>query len=167
MKAKIAIFFFVLLGVSTHGQNNTKDRSAARNTVFVEALGNGFLGSLNYERQFGKKPNFTTRVGIGFYPDIDFYLTVPVSVHYLIDVGQNNFIETGIGYTWAQYGADDCFLCEGGDNTDDYNNLFLSIGYRKHFGNNWMWKINFSPLITNNHNANFTPWFGAALGKRF
>lgn len=167
MNVKILIFLLNLISLSAFGQTENNETRKIRNAIYVEALGNGLLGSVNYERQLSRNPYFTARVGVGFYTEGNFYLTIPISLQYLIDLKKNNFIETGVGYTWAQYGADDCFRCDGSDNTDNYGNLFLSIGYRKHFGNKWMWKVSFSPLITNNHDANFTPWFGAGFGKRF
>lgn len=167
MNQIIIILFLVLTSISAFGQKENNEVQNLRNTIFIEALGNGLLGSANYERQLSKNPHLTARVGIGFHAESNFYLTIPISLQYFFDLKKNNFIEAGIGYTWAQFGADDCFYCDGTDNTDDYSNLYLSIGYRKHFGNKWMWKVNFSPLITNNHGEIFRPWIGASFGKKF
>ncbi len=146
-------------------ENNAVDKNL-RNTVFIEALGNGLFGSINYERQLTKEPGLSLRAGIGFYTEYEFYLTLPFSIQYLIDLKRNNFIEFGVGYTWADAGADDFFNNETSTNTNNLNNLFLSVGYKKHFGKNWMWKANFTPLITNNQEATL-PWFGVSIGKRF
>lgn len=167
MKQNIIIIFLVLIGTSAFGQEVNNQTERLRNTFFVEALGNGMLGSVNYERRLFKKPNLTARIGIGFHAESNIYLSTPVSIQYLIDLKRSSFIETGVGYTWAQYGADDCFYCDGSDNTENYHNLFLSIGYRKHFGRDWMWKANFTPLIVNNHGENFRPWIGVSFGKQF
>lgn len=167
MKQKIIIIFLTLINTSVFGQEVNHQTESLSNTFFFEALGNGIIGSVNYERRLSKNPYLTARVGVGFYTESNFYLTIPISLQYLIDLKKNNFIETGLGYTWAQFGADDCFFCNGTDNTDNYSNLHLSIGYRKHFGNKWMWKVNFSPLITNNHDESFRPWIGASFGKQF
>jgi hypothetical protein len=167
MKNLLLAIFLISLSLTAFAQQEKSGTNSLKNTVYIEALGNGMLGSLNYERQLLRNPYLTGRLGIGFYLESNFYLSIPVSLHYLIELRNNNFIESGIGFTWAQYGADDCLNCDGSDNTDDYRNLFFSIGYRKHFGNNWMWKANFTPLITNNHGANFEPWFGLAIGKQF
>lgn len=164
----ILIVMVCLLSTSaTFAQEIDQKSQDLRNTVFLEAFGNGLLGSINYERQLIKKPYLITRVGVGFYTESSIYLTIPVSFHYLIALNQNGFLETGIGATWAEYSADDRCSCDIDSNTDDYINVFLSLGYRKHFGRQWMWKINFSPIITNNHDINFTPWLGIAIGKRF
>mgnify|MGYP002638066453 FL=1 len=168
IKKKISIIlmiFEMLLGVIAFGQENNNKKNL-KNTVFVEALGNGLFGSINYERQLTKEPGLSLRAGIGFYTEYDFYLTLPFSIQYLIDLNRNNFIETGIGYTWADAGADDIFNNESVKNSDNLNNLFLSVGYKKHFGKDWMWKANFTPLITNNKEVTL-PWIGVSIGKRF
>ena len=161
----ILMTFEMLLGVIAFGQENNNKKNL-KNTVFVEALGNGLFGSINYERQLTKEPGLSLRAGIGFYTEYDFYLTLPFSIQYLIDLNRNNFIETGIGYTWADAGADDIFNNESVKNSDNLNNLFLSVGYKKHFGKDWMWKANFTPLITNNKEVTL-PWIGVSIGKRF
>lgn len=162
-------FLIICLFVSiiSFAQENQKSNSGnLKNTVFVEALGNGLFGSINYERQLTKEPGLSLRAGIGFYTEYDFYLTLPFSIQYLIDLNRNNFIETGIGYTWADAGADDIFNNESVKNYDNLNNLFLSVGYKKHFGKDWMWKANFTLLITNNKDVTL-PWIGVSIGKRF
>ena len=169
IKKRISIIlmtFQMLLGVIAFGQENNNKNKNLKNTVFVEALGNGLFGSINYERQLTKEPGLSLRAGIGFYTEYDFYLTLPFSIQYLIDLNRNNFIETGIGYTWADAGADDIFNNESVKNSDNLNNLFLSVGYKKHFGKDWMWKANFTPLITNNKEVTL-PWIGVSIGKRF
>ncbi|MBT3588190.1 MAG: hypothetical protein HN507_06020, partial [Flavobacteriaceae bacterium] len=121
-------FLIICLFVSiiSFAQENQKSNSGnLKNTVFVEALGNGLFGSINYERQLTKEPGLSLRAGIGFYTEYDFYLTLPFSIQYLIDLNRNNFIETGIGYTWADAGADDIFNNESVKNSDNLNNLFL------------------------------------------
>tara|TARA_B100000780_G_C21095509_1_gene441808 strand:- start:957 stop:1472 length:516 start_codon:yes stop_codon:yes gene_type:complete len=169
IKKRISIIlmtFQMLLGVIAFGQENNNKNKNLKNTVFVEALGNGLFGSINYERQLTKEPGLSLRAGIGFYTEYDFYLTLPFSIQYLIDLNRNNFIETGIGYTWVDAGADDIFNNESVKNSDNLNNLFLSVGYKKHFGKDWMWKANFTPLITNNKEVTL-PWIGVSIGKRF
>ena len=112
IKKRISIIlmtFQMLLGVIAFGQENNNKNKNLKNTVFVEALGNGLFGSINYERQLTKEPGLSLSAGIGFYTEYDFYLTLPFSIQYLIDLNRNNFIETGIGYTWADAGADDIF----------------------------------------------------------
>jgi len=165
MKKNIGIIIAVFSIFFVSGQEN-KASKPLRNLVFIEALGNGLFGSINYERQLTREPGLSLRAGIGFYTEDTFYLTLPFSVQYLIDLKKNRFIEAGIGYTWADAGADDLFNDNNPSNTDNLNNLFLSVGFRKHFGRDWMWKVNFTPLLTNNKDVTL-PWMGIAIGKRF
>ena len=56
IKKRISIIlmtFQMLLGVIAFGQENNNKKNL-KNTVFVEALGNGLFGSINYERQLTK-----------------------------------------------------------------------------------------------------------------
>jgi len=126
---------------------------AQRNTIFLELGGNGGLGSINYERQLGNKLGFTFRAGLGVtafefeknieqsaycifcgLPKISF--TIPFSLQYLLDLKNDNYLETGLGST-LQFS----------------NEMILSyqanIGFRKQFGQGkrWMWKVNVSTLI--------------------
>lgn len=167
MKTYFLIACLVFLSTSVFGQDVTNNSQNLPNTLFIEALGNGMFGSVNYERRLFKKPYLTARLGIGFHAESNIYFSAPGSIQYLVDLKKSRFVEAGVGYTWAQFGADDCYYCDGSDNTDDYSNLFLSVGYRKHFGRNWMWKANFSPLIVNNHGEKFRPWIGFSFGKQF
>ena len=83
IKKRISIIlmtFQMLLGVIAFGQENNNKNKNLKNTVFVEALGNGLFGSINYERQLTKEPGLSLRAGIGFYTEYDFYLTLPLSI---------------------------------------------------------------------------------------
>ena len=53
---------------------------AQRNTVFVEGMGAGGIGSISYERQLTKKPELMIRAGVG---TLVFDKTIPVGVDYL------------------------------------------------------------------------------------
>ena len=165
-KVKFLTVCFFVSFMSFAQESQEPNGKKLKNTVFVEALGNGLFGSINYERQLTKEPGLSLRAGIGFYTENEFYLTIPTSIQYLISLNNSNFIETGVGYTWADAGTDDIFNNENVTNSDNLNNLFLSVGYRKHFGKDWMWKANFTPLITNNKDVTL-PWIGVSIGKRF
>lgn len=157
MNKCFTLIAFFLISFSVTAQNNV---------VFVEAFGNGLFGSVNYERLFGIKSNISVRTGLGFYSANDFYYTLPVSGQYLFSLRYDSFIEIGFGYTWAATEPDNLFKKSDEGSPDYLNNYFASIGYRKHFGNNLIWKANFIPLITNNKEVS-TPWFGISLGKIF
>jgi len=156
------IGLFVSLPCTFAQEQNTE--LPLRNTIYTEILGNGLWGSVNYERQLTNGPGLSFRVGVGMYTERDFYLTLPVSLQYLIRLKESQFIETGVGYTWA--GTDAHKVLKERRESDNIRDLFLSVGYRRHFAEDWMWKLSFTPIITNNYDVTM-PWLGFALGKRF
>lgn len=161
------LIFFSLSLNCVNGQQSFSTRLSIKNIVYLEALGAGILGSINYERRLTREPEISARIGLGFYTESAIYMTYPTSLHYIIPLKENRFIEVGPGYTFAQYGTDDCFDCREQVTGENLNSLFFSIGYRRIFHPNLMWKVNFTPLISNNQSAKFTPWLGISLGKYF
>ncbi|NHF58305.1 hypothetical protein FK220_003050 [Flavobacteriaceae bacterium TP-CH-4] len=163
---------------------------AQKNTVFLELLGNGGFGSLNYERQLSEQPGLSARIGVGIsffepddglscesgnpycdflgFPDTD--ISLPFSIHYLIDLNKNNYLETGLGYTF-QFGSRS--KPEETDNESATDVYLISIGFRRHFGkeSKWMWKFNFTPVIgitdSENSDFGFRPFVGISIGRRF
>ena len=121
-KIKLLTVYLFISFISFAQENDEPNSENLKNTVFVEALGNGLFGSINYERQLTKEPGLSLRAGIGFYTEYEFYLTIPTSIQYLISLRNSNFIETGIGYTWADAGADDIFNDETSNSFENLNN---------------------------------------------
>ena len=133
-----------------------------RNDVYLEALGAGLFGSVNYERQLSKMPGLGLRVGIGFYSENRFYLTVPVGLHYLFPLrSRGTFIDAGLAYTPA-FGDGRVFADK--EERDNFNSFIPSIGYRKHTKKDLMFRASFSPVV---NYSGITPWLGVSLGKRF
>lgn len=89
--------------------NSQKDSSVAKNTIYLEALGNSYFASLNYEHVFKiRKQRLSTSIGLFMYPnringksnnnwDFFYYTIIPVQVNYLF--GPNKKWEAGIGIT--------------------------------------------------------------------
>jgi len=135
-----------------------------KNDIYLEAGGNGLLGSVNYERQVTEKPGLGFRFGFGFYVEQAFYVTVPIGLNYLFPLKNNrSFIEAGLGLTFATFDR----------RTFDYDhyygennsaNFVPSVGYRRHTKHSVMWRVSATPII--NRYAT-TPWIGASIGKRF
>lgn len=135
-----------------------------KNDIYLEAGGNGLFGSLNYERQLTAKPGIGLRVGVGFYTEKAFYLTIPVGVNYLFKLRKDNsFIDAGVGVTWTRMDAN-LFGKKASSNDNSFVNFVPSIGYRRHTNNDVMWRISLTPIA--NKDA-FTPWIGFSVGKRF
>ena len=87
------IFFFLLLSKLTLAQNSFK-----RSNLYIEAGGNGLWGSVNYERQLTRQPGLGLRIGVGFYTENAFYLTIPAGINYLFPLkNHTSFIDAGFG----------------------------------------------------------------------
>jgi len=96
-KYKLAVFAMCIVTLS-FGQNNFK-----KNDIYLEAGGNGLFGSVNYERQLTKTPGLGARIGVGFYTENAFYLTIPVGINYLFKLkNDKSFIDAGLGATWTR-----------------------------------------------------------------
>ncbi len=143
--------------VALHAQTNF-----TRNAVYLEAGGNGLFGALNYEYQFSHKPGFGIRAGLGFYAEYGVHPTIPVAINYLVPLkNELQFLEAGLGLTPTLE-----FNRQSKDviTVDLVSYIVPSFGFRKHTRNNYMWRINFSPIL----NADpFLPWIGFSYGKRF
>jgi hypothetical protein len=152
-KILFAIILISCVANLTNGQNTFK-----QNDIYLEAGGNGLWASVNYERQLTKEPGIGARIGIGFYTDNSFYVTIPVGINYLFNIKNNkSFIDAGLGVTWAR--SDEHPLL--GLN---FVNFIPAIGFRRHTSKNVMWRISLAPII---NKYGFVPWLGASIGKRF
>lgn len=140
----------------------------ARNSIFVEVLGNGLLYSLNYDHKIFN--HLSARLG-GMYvgglesedvgEDISL-LFVPVMANYLVGNG-NSRLEIGAGITFGHAGGDWDGLGEvsGGGVT-----AFTStIGYRlQPVDGGFLFRIGFTPTFTS---GGVVPLIGLSLGGTF
>jgi hypothetical protein len=135
-----------------------------KNDIYLEAGGNGLFASVNYERQLTKQPGFGVRVGVGFYSENAFYLTIPVGINYLFELkNDKSFIDAGLGATWTRIDGD-LFGDSKNPNGDHFVNFVPSIGYRQHTKQNLMWRVSVTPIA---NKYGFVPWLGFSIGKRF
>lgn len=157
MKLIIAILLFSSFTLPCFCQTANK-----KNVVYLEVGGNGLFGSINYERQLSNEPGLGLRLGVGFYTEKAFYLTVPVGINYLFELKENkSFIDAGLGVTWTSSNGN---LFGNTNNNEDFVNFIPSIGYRYHTRKNVMWKISITPVA---NKYTFVPWLGIGVGKRF
>ena len=137
---------------------------AQKNSIDLEAGGNGLFGSVNYERQLTKQPGLEARIGLGFYSENAFYLTIPAGINYLFKLkNRKSFIDAGLGITWTRIDGN-LFGKSNNSKGDHFVNFIPSIGYRKHTSKDFMWRISFTPVV-NKYGS--TPWIGASIGKIF
>lgn len=156
---KLSLLLISFCSVSLYGQTTLK-----QNDIYIEAAGNGLFASVNYERQLTKEPGLGIRLGIGFYTERAFYLTIPVGINYLFELKKkNSFIDAGLGATWARINGE-VFGSTKNSNGDHFINFVPSIGYRKHTNKNIMWRISITPAA---NKFTLVPWLGFSIGKRF
>ncbi len=168
------ILFILLFTGALYGQ---------KNSIYLESLGNGFFGSVNYERQLTRDQKLFVRAGIGFHSnlgilgDTEVRYTIPTSVNYLLSLNNNNYLDIGVGATLIESG----FESLKAPNTILY--LFTSIGFRRNFGGSFFWRIHGSPYVINMTKDTYTSggdtlyvveefdfpkaWFGFSFGRRF
>lgn len=103
---KIIFIFLALIAYSIlKAQTPLPDSSIAKNTIFIEGLGNGIIGSLNYDRLLLiKKQKFSYRVGFVYVPiklnESNFSpFSIPIEFNYL--KGRKNHLEIGLGFSYA------------------------------------------------------------------
>ncbi len=159
MKQLLALCISTFVLSTSICQTNSK-----KNDIYFELGGNGLFASVNYERQLTTTPKLGVRLGLGYYTENAFYLSVPVGVNYLFPLkNKNSFVECGFGATWT-YVNGNLFAKDNNLKADNFINYIPSIGYRVHTNRNVMWRINVSPII---NTKTFFPWIGFSLGKRF
>jgi hypothetical protein len=152
-----AIALFVV--TISFGQGSFK-----KNDIYLEAGGNGLFGSVNYEHQFTKQPGLGARIGVGFYTENAFYLTIPVGINYLFKLKTDkSFIDAGIGATWTRIDGK-LFGDSKNSSGDHFVNFIPSIGYRRHTAKDMMWRISLTPAA---NKYGLVAWLGASIGKRF
>jgi hypothetical protein len=136
-----------------------------KNDIYLEAGGAGLFSSINYERQLTNKPGLGARIGIGFYTEKAFYLTIPVGINYLFKLkNEKSFIDAGVGASWTRIDGKLFSKATSTSNGDHFVNFVPSIGYRRHTSKYVMWRISLTPVANKN---TLMPWLGASIGKRF
>lgn len=159
MRKQIVTAFTLCIVTLSFGQSHFK-----KNDIYLEAGGNGLLGSVNYERQLTKQLGLGARVGVGFYSENAFYLTIPVGINYLFRLkSDRSFIDAGLGATWTRIDGK-LFSDIENSNPDHFVNFIPSIGFRRHTLKDVMWRISLTPVA---NKFGFVPWLGASIGKRF
>jgi hypothetical protein len=159
MRKHILTVFALCAVTLSFGQSSFK-----KNDIYLEAGGNGLFGSVNYERQLTKQPGLGARIGVGFYSEKAFYLTIPVGINYLFKLkNDKSFIDAGLGVTWTRIDGK-LFSDSKNSNRDHFVNFVPSIGYRRHTAKDVMWRISLTPVV---NKYGLVPWLGASIGKRF
>lgn len=156
----IAILLFICSGYIAIAQNHP-------NSIYFEALGNGGLYSVNYDRLF--TDNFGARVGFMYISEIDFFfvseedlLLIPATINYLL--GNKHKFELGVGLVLASVSSTGVFGFESGESSSNVVGT-ATIGYRyqKPKGG-FLFRAGFTPLFNSN---GFQPYAGVSIGVSF
>ncbi|MBL7993469.1 MAG: hypothetical protein JNN25_18670 [Candidatus Kapabacteria bacterium] len=147
--------------VAQSTQANVQAERTAKETVFLELLGNGFAYSLNYERFLSEQ--YAYRIGFSTLPP--YYYFLPLSASYFI--GQNEHrLEMGGGGVLA-------LLPRIQQNVSVIPAFFLvlRLGYRyQPLNGGFNFAVTFTPLWDVGHNLwspRVSPWGGISLGWSF
>jgi hypothetical protein len=155
MKKNVLLLIFLLVFSSSFSQEKLK-----RKAVFVELLGSGIIGSVNYDFRF--KPGndgLGMKTGFGFVPKV---LIIPIELNGVIGKKRIAF-EYGGGISAV------IFLDDVGDNLAFSNSenfgytLFAKAGIRVTPKNKGLFfSFNWNPII-NSVETRWT-WFGLGIG---
>jgi hypothetical protein len=137
------------------------------NSIYFEALGNGGLYSVNYDRLF--TDNFGGRLGLMYLSEVDIFfvaaediLIFPATLNYFI--GEKHKLELGAGVVFASVSNTRAF---GFKSDSDGSNIVgtATIGYRyQKPDGGFLFRVGFTPLFGS---EGIEPWGGISLGYSF
>jgi hypothetical protein len=186
MKAiSVSIVLFVAISFSSFSARAQDQGSAgserpavitAPNAIYVEALGTGFIYSINYERSLGDM--FSARIGFGYFPfpsitdtnangttsTVNASITsVPVSVSFYPFGATSSKLEIGAGATYIDLVAKKVGKSkEGGGSGENISGI---LGYRyQPLDGGFLFRISFTPIFSSPIFTKFQPWGGVSLG---
>ena len=143
------------------------DSSFDKNAIYFELFGNGFLSSINYERQIitSFKRKLRTGISIGFMPPFQgFSATVPVELKFLY--GRNHSLEIGLGMTFIPYNIINPSYNPAIKRNNDIYYPVYRIGYRFTSNNGIILRV--APIIhTISYTNPNTLYGGISLGATF
>lgn len=171
MKTQLILSVVCLLGFSYRPVfAQLPIKPLALNAVYIEALGMGGYGSVNYERLlfYQKKMHLGLRLGIGTYRLRDFEmnfnpdLTVPFSIHAYY--GKTHHIEIGAGQTFTSIVRASALDFAVERKSSLSSNFLLGYRYQKSSGG-LLFRLNYSPIVSSNEA--FKHWYGLSVGYAF
>lgn len=142
---------------------NTFLNGSGRKVLYVEAFGNGLLGSANFDMRFAKDRNdglgFRVGLGMGELHPTGRYTSLPLSINYVLGKRRNG-LEAGIGIT-PQITLKDL---------DEGSNIkaigFMNIGYRMQpLKTGLVIRAMLTPAV--NYHGFYPAWGGLSLGYGF
>lgn len=162
----------LLLAAGAHAQTlppmpDAQLAGTARQSIYVELLGNGVIYSINYDRQI--RPEVVARAGAMLFSDDEASAVMaPVTATYLIGRGAHR-LEAGGGLVFGvvtQGEATDRMRDVAPEQSSTLGVVGTAVlGYRHQpFGDGLVFRAAFTPLVTPRV---FIPWFGVSVGYGF
>ena len=160
MKKLFVILIICLLTYSsfcqgTSGKRDTTIKDIRKNSIYLEAIGNGVLYSINYERlfPFSEYVGLTTRIGFAFFS----FITIPLEISGIL--GKKHCFELGAGYTFI---------------LNDIDGYLIRAGYRYRAKNGFLIRVAPMILIPSSEYEcsgffcpEAFPWIGISIGYSF
>jgi len=170
MKQFLVLFFsFLFSAFGLYSQDNTP-KITSNNSIYVEAIGIGGYGSINYDYIFHIKSKIKIggRIGLSTYHIVDYTgsfnpdIIIPFSINALY--GTKHHAEVGIGQTFSSIvQSSNSDFSPSRDNNFSTN---FTIGYRYQKSDGGIvFRIGYTPII--NQNKYFQHWGGISIGYSF
>lgn len=161
------IFLFTSISQFTYAKKDTI--FTAKNILYIELVGIGGCGSLNYERILISKKifMFSIRSGISAYHLKDYLnkfnpdILIPLSIYNCF--GKNHKIELGLGMTYINTVHTDFTDYKVMRINDYYTNFNIGYRYQK-TKDGFSFRLAYTPIILNNKYKN---WAGISMGYTF
>jgi len=154
---------------STNKSQQFYNDSINKNSIYIEALGCGIFGSVNYERiLFNKLRNYIScRIGYVFIPMNGYSHIVPFLVNYQTPINKAISFEIGLGtrYIYSKHGWDNSTY----DNSID---IIGNAGFRFLILKHLLFKIDLTPQFSTSeyiigYHGNPRMYCGFSLGASF
>ncbi|MBP6432196.1 MAG: hypothetical protein KA319_10540 [Ferruginibacter sp.] len=141
------------------------------NAIYFQALGNGLLASINYERLLFNKPTIVAHAGVGIHGnDPKATASIPLGLKYLIKLKKGNeFLQIGMGATYSKNYVLLYTTLPKYENgiipENKHWNYFPNIGFRSVSKKGFLFGIDAMLLFNNIHSG--LPYIGLSFGKQF
>ena len=164
----IHIIFFSFIAYEAKSQIDTNQ--TAQNVLYIEGIGIGGYGSLNYERTILLKSNLRMglRIGLSTYNITDYTrkfnpdIIIPIAINGLY--GNKHKIEFGFGQTISNIVKANFSDLKPGRVTNLHANFTIGYRYQKDTGG-VIFRISYTPLIE--FYESFRHWGGISIGYAF
>jgi hypothetical protein len=167
---KLFLTLLFLFSFYFNSRANLDHSTSKKNSIYIELLGIGGYGSLNFQREFiqVKKVKIGFRLGLSTYNITDFTtqfnpdIIIPFAIH--AQYGNKNNIELGLGQVITNIVETNPISFTPERTTAIHANFTIGYRYQKPEGG-FIFRINYSPIIES-YQA-YKHWGGLSFGYAF